>query len=51
MNSYSLFTAGGMDFLLLRLELNAPDDVVAWAQRVLSGAYQGERLGLGAVGR
>ncbi|MGC5172288.1 PKD domain-containing protein [Microbacterium sp. DT81.1] len=36
MNSYSLFTAGGMDFLLLSLELNAPDDVVAWAQRVLS---------------
>ena len=36
MDNYALFTAGGMDFLLLNLELNPPDDVLAWAQRVLS---------------
>jgi PKD repeat protein len=35
MNNYSLFAAGGMEFLLLGLELNPPDDVLAWAQRVL----------------
>ncbi len=35
MNNYALFTAGGMDFLLLGLELNPPDGVLAWAQRVL----------------
>lgn len=40
MNNYSLFTAGGMDFLLLSLELNPPDDVVAWAQRVLDAHPQ-----------
>ena len=36
MDNYALFTAGGMDFLLLNLELNPPDDVLAWAQRVLT---------------
>ena len=35
MDNYALFTAGGMDFLLVNLELNPPDDVLAWAQRVL----------------
>lgn len=35
MNSYSVFTAGNMEFLLLNLELNPPDDVLAWADRVL----------------
>lgn len=35
MSNYSLFTAGGMQFLLLNLELNAPDPVLAWARRVL----------------
>lgn len=35
MNSYSLFHAGGMDFILIALELNAPDGVLAWANRVL----------------
>ncbi|MGV9194805.1 metallophosphoesterase [Microbacterium sp. MC2] len=35
MNSYSLFRAGGMDFMLLTLELNAPDGVLAWADRVV----------------
>ncbi len=36
MDNYALFTAGGMEFLLLNLELNPPDDVLAWAQRVLT---------------
>ena len=36
MDNYALFTAGGMDFLLINLELNPPDDVLAWAQRVLT---------------
>jgi hypothetical protein len=35
MNNYALFTAGGMDFILVNLELNAPDGVLAWADRVL----------------
>ncbi|RXZ73295.1 PKD domain-containing protein [Agromyces albus] len=35
MNNYALFTAGGLDFLLVNIELNAPDGVLAWAQRVL----------------
>ncbi|GAB2849821.1 PKD domain-containing protein [Microbacterium insulae] len=35
MNNYALFQAGGMKFLTLNLELNPPDDVLAWAQRVL----------------
>ena len=30
-NSAQRFTAGGMDFLHLSLECNAPDDVLAWA--------------------
>ena len=36
MDNFALFTAGGMDFILVNLELNPPDDVLAWAQRVLS---------------
>ena len=32
LDNYALFTAGGMDFLLLNLEFNAPDDVLDWAQ-------------------
>ncbi|MFE7845383.1 PKD domain-containing protein [Microbacterium sp. NPDC057407] len=35
MNNFALFQAGGMKFLTLNLELNPPDDVLAWAQRVL----------------
>ena len=42
MDNYALFTAGGMDFLLVNLELNPPDDVLAWAQRVLN-AYPNRR--------
>lgn len=34
-NSYQLFSAGGMDFVALHLECNAPDDVLAWADDVL----------------
>ena len=34
-NSFQLFSAGGLDFVFLHLECNAPDDVVAWANGVL----------------
>lgn len=34
-NSYQLFSAGGMDFIFLHLECNAPDDVLEWANEVL----------------
>ncbi len=34
-NSYQLFSAGGLDFLHLSLECNAPDDVLAWADGLL----------------
>ena len=34
-NSAQVFTAGGIDFLFLHLECNAPDDVLAWASKVL----------------
>lgn len=34
-NSYQLFSAGGMDFVFLHLECNAPDDVLMWADEVL----------------
>jgi len=36
-NSYQLFSAGGLDFLFLHLECNAPDDVLAWADGVMEG--------------
>ncbi|MEX1040139.1 MAG: metallophosphoesterase [Pirellulaceae bacterium] len=35
-NSYQLFSAGGMDLLCLHLECNAPDDVLEWANEILS---------------
>lgn len=35
-NSYQLFSAGGLDFVFLHLECNAPDPVVAWADGVLT---------------
>jgi len=35
-NSYQLFSAGGLDFIFLHLECNAPDDVLAWADGVLT---------------
>ncbi len=34
-NSFQLFSAGGMDFIFLHLECNAPDDVLHWASDVL----------------
>jgi hypothetical protein len=35
-NSYQVFSAGGLDFVHLSLECNAPDDVLAWASRILT---------------
>jgi len=34
-NSWQAFSAGDMDFLIVHLECNAPDDVLAWAEQVL----------------
>jgi hypothetical protein len=34
-NSFQLITAGGIDFVILHLECNAPDDVLQWADGVL----------------
>lgn len=34
-NSYQLFNAGNLDFIMVHLECNAPDDVLAWANGVL----------------
>ena len=34
-NSFQLFSAGGMEFVFLHLECNAPDDVLHWASGVL----------------
>ncbi len=34
-NSYQLFSAAGLDFVVLHLECNAPDDVLDWAGGVL----------------
>jgi hypothetical protein len=34
-NSAQLFSAGGIDFIHLSLECNAPDDVLAWANTTL----------------
>jgi hypothetical protein len=34
-NSFQLFSAGGLDFIHLALECNAPDDVLAWAGALL----------------
>ncbi len=35
LNSYQLFSGGGIDFLILQLEVEAPDAAIAWAQGVL----------------
>lgn len=35
-NSYQLFEAGGMQFIVLHLECNAPDEVLKWASDVLN---------------
>ncbi|HEX4131616.1 MAG TPA: metallophosphoesterase [Pirellulales bacterium] len=34
-DSFQLFSAEGLDFIILHLECNAPDDVLAWADSVL----------------
>lgn len=34
-NSYQVFEAGGLAFIIVHLECNAPDDVLAWADTVL----------------
>lgn len=34
-DSYSLFSAGGLDFMMLNLEYESPDATLAWAQGVL----------------
>ena len=35
-NSAQIFSAGGIDFIHLSLECNAPDDVLAWANETLT---------------
>lgn len=35
-NSWQTFRAGGMDFLIVHIECNAPDDVLAWADGVIA---------------
>ena len=35
-NSCQLFSAGGLDFVILHLECNAPDDVLQWAGTMLN---------------
>lgn len=35
-NSYQLFSAGGLDFVFIHLECNAPDPVLAWADALLT---------------
>ena len=34
-NSYQLFSAGGLDFVIIHVECNAPDDVLSWVDGVL----------------
>jgi hypothetical protein len=34
-NSFQLFSAEGLDFVILHLECNAPDDVLEWADEIL----------------
>lgn len=35
LNSYQLFTGGGMRFLILHLEMNVPDKAITWAKGIL----------------
>ena len=35
LNSYQLFSAGGLDLVMLHLELDVPDFAIAWASEVL----------------
>ena len=36
-NNFELFSAGGMDFIIIQLEYDMPGYAVAWANRVLAG--------------
>ena len=36
LNSCQLFSGGGIDFLILQLEVEVPDEAIAWAQEVLN---------------
>lgn len=36
LNSYQLFTGGGVRFIILHLEVNVPDKAIAWASGVLA---------------
>lgn len=55
-NSFQLFTAGGMEFIIVHLECNAPDAVLAWTDQVLK-KYADRRaiitthMGLGPLNR
>lgn len=53
-NSFQLFSAGGLDFVFLHLECNAPDAVLQWADRVLAEhaarrAIVASHMGLGPL--
>jgi hypothetical protein len=53
-NSFQLFSAGGMDFVALHLECNAPDAVLHWADGVLEANSQRRamvttHMGLGPI--
>jgi hypothetical protein len=55
-NSYQRFSAGGMDFVILHLECNAPDDVLQWADGILTEntsrrAIVTTHMGLGPAAR
>lgn len=42
MDNYALLTAGGLDFILINLEFEAPDYALAWARKILA-AYPDRR--------
>jgi hypothetical protein len=55
-NSFQLFTAGGMKFVFLHLECNAPDEVLRWADEVMQRhierrAMIATHMGLGPIQR
>ena len=49
MDNFNLFSAGGVDWLLLNLEFESPDYTLAWAQKVID-AYPGRRVILATHG-
>lgn len=55
-NSFQLFSAEGLDFVFLHLECNAPDNVLAWVDRLLERhrdrrALVTTHMGLGPRGK